>query len=250
MDGANIWQCICQFLPVTEILRLRVLSSRHNVIGTMVVKTQVPIINHDEMLRQIFAWIIANVQMVSMTPSRTIYSADADSDDEELTNELAYVYELKADTSDIDGYLEHCDEKIQRIIPDELKLTDVVYLAYDLQIDNRRGPNHDRRGTKFPNTEINDFHRTWKWSKGFMTLNKLADGYFRLKSHKFENWYEMVCKTIVPGYKMTKTIHYYDHAPSWTTVVYDKSLNNDKLLIKPDGVTKEFYAHLSVDHGS
>jgi hypothetical protein len=79
-----------------------------------------------------------------------------------------------------------------RIIPELIDLNTILYLKYPLMLKNTHGVNKDTRGTKFASIEFGDFFEQWHWKQGFLTLRELADGCFRLKSHKFDNWYEMI----------------------------------------------------------
>jgi len=216
MNSADIWQSICKYLDVEEILRLRVLSKRHNSVGVVAAKSRSLVIDNDEILRQVFAWIINSVRMRAMIPSRYEYlSSDEYSDDYDdmiAKEQEAYDYVLESCESkegfyfDPDDYSEN-EEVPARLIPETMNLFQVVYLSYDLQLDNPKGPNKNPEGCIWPNVEISDFHSTWKWKKGFMDLNKLADGYFRLRSHKFDNWNELVHDRIDVDVGVTEIFH-------------------------------------------
>jgi hypothetical protein len=57
---------------------------------------------------------------------------------------------------------------------------------------NNVGINWDSRGTKNHELEFNDYHSDWIVQKGIATVYDLANAFFKIKSHKFENWYEGV----------------------------------------------------------
>ena len=260
MNHPNIWQSVCKFLEPKEILRLRVLSSKHRKVGEDAAKDRVIRLNNAPILRHTFAWIISCVRMKEMQPSRSVYTEEQDQEEEwsriydktncvldALSNQVAYKYSLDVDgrcRNDFfhAGYADIFDEA-DPLISHDVRLSDIVYLEFDLYITNPAGPNTDLRGTLYPDVELGDFHESWKWHKGFMNIRKLADGFFRLKSHKFENWYELVHADLVPGYAVSYTTygHKYRHE--------DKTHKYTSILISPEGET-QFSAHLSVDHGS
>jgi hypothetical protein len=127
-------------------------------------------------------------------------------------------------------YLDSLDEDDDIIVPEGLQLDTLLYLKHPLRLDNTRGINDDTRGTKFPKIEFGDFYSTWRWNRGFLTLRDLADGCFRLKSHKFENWYEMI--TGINGSIILTT-------------------TNDNLYMNGNIPAEKYYfARLWVDHGS
>jgi hypothetical protein len=79
-----------------------------------------------------------------------------------------------------------------------------------------------------PKTNDQDENRRY-WAKGLLTIKVLADGYFRLRSHKFENWYEQVHRHI------------------------DPVMGGNRMLIHTGDRKRDprmFLAELSVDHGS
>ena len=202
MDHPNIWQCICKFLEPQEMLRLRILSSKHKEVSELVAKKLVPHIDCDEFLRQIFAWIIENVKMKAMHSTHQVYfnrdycECSSASTGPNRKTSLAYDYDLFVENEhNLETYFDAFSEGEPvppRLISENIELSDVLDLEYDLRIKNPAGPNYDKRGTAYTDVEIGDFHHIWKWKKGFWNVGNLADGYYRLKSHKFENWYEMV----------------------------------------------------------
>lgn len=228
------------------------------------------VIDNDQTLQQVFAWIMENVTMKSMQPSKPIYLDTDSSNDEENVDDppekVAYIYTFVANGSSLDNYYDgfDCDESSlpPRIVPENATLDTVVLLSYDLTLYNVDGPNHDKRGTKFPDVEFGDFHSTWKFEKGLLTIGKLADGIFRLKSHKFENWYEWVHGTLLSIGDVVedhrKRVRYYkdsgyghlsiDVLPESFAEVVDTKKSS--LLVTLCDSSKEFRACLSVDHGS
>jgi hypothetical protein len=243
MDGRDIWQCICKFLDLRTTIRLGILSKRHQVISLMMAKTKPLLIDNDETLRQMFAWIIINVEMESLKSSTRTYpkSDMAHADDPTIICS----YGLQTIGSSIDDYLENQDDDLHRIIPQTLGLDTPIHLLYNLQMENPYGPNTDSRGMNWPNVEIGDFHDIWIWKAGITTISKLAEGLFRLKSHKFENWYEWIHTKIRPRHNNPNILGYHYPMPYRANIP-----DNETLLITSSDGTKKFWAQLSADHGS
>lgn len=143
-----------------------------------------------------------------------------------------------------------------------MDLSDVLYLTYPLKVENRRGQNQDLRGMKNPSLEFSDFHHVWIWNRGFISVKKFIENCYRLKSHKFDNWYEQVfgiCHTDSRALSTFTfdTFNAFDEYP----YQYGKNTKNfDTYLVDVDDENKKyckkfksdkiFVAQLSVDHGS
>jgi hypothetical protein len=71
-----------------------------------------------------------------------------------------------------------------------------IYLECDkiINLNNKKGINHDTRGADETKLVL-DFHDkfTLKPINGKIPLKKLINACFRIKSHKFDFWYELYC---------------------------------------------------------
>lgn len=226
MEGLNIWQCICKFFDIKTIIKFRLLSKGHAQLGHNLVKQRVFVLDHTN-IGQLISWVYKNTTMVSMENICLTIGHDDDDDGNvegayRKTEQEPVEYE---ETSKHWSYLDFCNlrsaykyiinivsndlegsdgEDEDRCIPNEMSLETIFYLKYPLMIRNTRGINTDVRGTKHAKIEFGDFYDVWNWEQGFLTLKDIIDGCFRLKSHKFENWYEMV--TRIQGVKIMKAI--------------------------------------------
>jgi hypothetical protein len=72
---------------------------------------------------------------------------------------------------------------------------DIVSFKKYLQLTNKRGVNKDHRGSNHCHLELT-FYNTYILGQSF-TFHDFAEAFYKVKSHKFTNWYESVC-----GYEM------------------------------------------------
>jgi hypothetical protein len=254
MDGLDIWQSICKFLDTRFILRCRVLSKGHAILGNNLIKQRALMLDHMN-IGQLVDWIYNNVRVTKMEAIKLVITDDddQDSEDEQLEARPEDYKRLPQEECKEDRITEHYsfgefqnlrpaykyslitysndlrDEEVVRIIPDELDFDTILYLKYPLMLRNNAGINKDTRGTKFASIEFGDFYEQWHWKQGLLTLRSLAEGCFRLKSHKFENWYEWV-HGIEGNIKIVKAVSKSAFLPMTSMYYYS--------------------AELSVDHGS
>ena len=72
-------------------------------------------------------------------------------------------------------------------------LNNVVFISkYKLKLINSCGFNDDERGSDHLKIKL-DFHSEYVLNKNF-TLYDLAIACYKIKSHKFDNWYEIFLK--------------------------------------------------------
>ena len=111
-------------------------------------------------------------------------------------NSLPIEYNLEYNPENIDNYdKDDCPEEYQvyELIMSAMKNRSInnIKLLYDLDfvIINDRGINEDHRGSDHTRI-ILDFHDNYVVKKN-CTLHKFADACYRVKSHKFDYWYEL-----------------------------------------------------------
>jgi hypothetical protein len=145
-----------------------------------------------------------------------------------------------------------------QVLPNNLKLSDILYLPYPIKVENRLGANYDLRGLRNPSLEFMDFHRVYVWKKGFISVERFIKDCFRLKSHKFENWYEQIfgichtdSKTLIPySYTYERKEYYKEEKFKSYLIALDEISVNKSHHIKRFKSDKIFVAELSGDHGS
>jgi len=244
MNTLNIWESICKFLDVVTIWRCRLLSKKHAILSYRIVKERVFELNPST-IPQMIDWVYNNVTVANME-SRVSYVSTHDEDYDELVfkpNKLigsvpekeyeydrlieiyclddfinlpsGYNYEYEVATEDEIRCLED-DETGQmvRLIPKGMDLDTILYLKYPLIVENNIGINSDTRGTRYPKIEFGDFYENWTLNNGFFTLRDLAEACFRVKSHKFDNWYEMIQGLAGP-------VEIVKVCPRWTLSKFD-----------------------------
>ena len=84
-----------------------------------------------------------------------------------------------------------CDKCGKWLLPN-FTLNDALYLEYPIVLYNRRGINYDKRGIRYDDLEFSLFEDSIMINKGYITVRNFIFELFKLKSHKFENWYELV----------------------------------------------------------
>jgi len=166
--------------------------------------------NNKKTLEQLFMWIKTNVKLT-----------DIDDNREALENNLKYNLDLSDDNRDLADLMgdheEHWGNEFIRLIPEDISLESYVYLPNNLCLINTAGINDDDRGTEDAELEFGDFHSEWRLDKGLYNVYDLANAFYKIKSHKFDNWYE------------------------WVQSIYAYYFNKDK-----DCIEVSFY----IDHGS
>lgn len=180
MNTPDIWQCICSHLTAKELIQLRCLSKKHDKISKKAAISKSIVVTRETVheLYQIFKWVLVNVKLTSFADNKLALQYNQPYD-------LCLVNKGSPDNFYNQRSLQVCN------LRSEYTLDTVVYLAMPVCIKNILGINYDTRGTENANYEFNDFHSEWKFKKGFWTVRQLAAGWYKLKSHKFENWYEM-----------------------------------------------------------
>lgn len=114
-----------------------------------------------------------------------------------------------------DSYLEY------NMPPDNIELTKqiiktnfkkILLIGYkSLVLNNKKGINYDHRGSNHCNVYL-EFYPTVFTDK-IISLNILAKYFYKLKSHKWDKWYEMFCDTDIKVDKERNIIvdFRYDH---------------------------------------
>ncbi len=169
MNSKDIWQIIFKFLPIPHINRLRVLSKTHNTLADLLVNDKILRINETNL----------------PTIARIIYQCAS----VKSMHISTYTFKWKNDYNDDDEDIQLFDETDVQNIIDGKKM---LYLPHKLSIHNPMGINHDKRGCKKAKKEFKKYHSHHTWEPGYYSINSFSQGFFHLKSHKFENWYEMI----------------------------------------------------------
>ena len=217
MNGANIWQLLCNHLTVKEVLRLRVLSRRHSEVGLRVAKERSILINDIESLNQIFKWSMRCAKVKCMITPHASYHSDgtvevhsdenvpkepekakepkepkddgsSDSECNQDDGPVSYDFEIDQNVS-FDGYYSDLEEGETIRLPNHIDQDSVVYLENGISLFNFDGPNHDSRGTVHYDLEMANFNDFAECEEGFISVTDLSSLFYDLKSHKFENWY-------------------------------------------------------------
>ena len=106
-----------------------------------------------------------------------------------------------------------CENKelMEKIV--KYEFDDTILEGYEyIILRNDRGINHDHRGSDHCWIDL-DFYERYEM-KGPITLLDFAKGLYRIKSHKFDNWYEMFCGIETHAYKSGKFLEItvdFDH---------------------------------------
>jgi hypothetical protein len=116
--------------------------------------------------------------------------------DPKLADNLV-VYEFAKDV-DFDEMVDNLDDPealaLFETIKSTLKADGLNTLFYtDKSISlrhDRKPPNYDSRGMVELDFQL-QYHNQWYFPPGYYTLYDFVNAIYRMKSHKFENWYEM-----------------------------------------------------------
>lgn len=92
---------------------------------------------------------------------------------------------------------------LKRILPNKEKIT----IKENLIFQNKDGINRDHRGSTHCQLEL-EFIPIITIKKGTYSFDEISNLLWNLKSHKFENWYELFCDC---EYKNNKFILDFDH---------------------------------------
>lgn len=124
------------------------------------------------------------------------YDSGCDFNDTFETEEFIY-YVLKSDHIDLDEIFNHYDNITRKIVShiehiNKLNFRDIRLLCdKNIKFINIKGINHDHRGSNHTKLRL-DFHDKFILDKQFGSIDfvDFADACFRIKSHKFDFWYE------------------------------------------------------------
>lgn len=83
------------------------------------------------------------------------------------------------------------DDSENLVLP-KLSFDDVIVMARPLILNNYHGINYDKRGVKDEFLEFRDFYDLWELEARSIKVADFLTICYKLKSHKFENWYEWV----------------------------------------------------------
>jgi len=148
------------------------------------------IVNNKNIFEQLFAWVRFKVKLTNLDDNIVA-----------LKNNLKYELELSDDRHNLTAAFEDGEEywpdhwkghQFIRHIPEDISLDSYVYLPNNICLINTEGINDDDRGTENAELEFGDFHPRWRLNKGLYKVYDLANAFYKIKSHKFDNWYEMV----------------------------------------------------------
>jgi hypothetical protein len=150
-------------------------------------------LNSKNIADQLFKWILTNIELSSVQSNRKAFKHNG-----------KYSMKVKGDDLELDY-----EDNYVRLLPENITLETAVYLPNAICLINNRGINHDDRGTEDANLEFRDFHDTWRLEKGYHSLSDIANAVYKIKSHKFENWYEWI-----------QTIKTYQETPDCTIITF------------------------------
>lgn len=159
---------------------------------------------------------IQGSSMLQSTPDmfnvEGLYSEQHSSSANDVPTQQPFIYEFEILDEDVHGvhnermeeiFFEKHTEKCSKCnegencgwkyIPtlSEINFDTIIKLPWDLELYNKAGPNHDYRGVK-SRLEFVDFTSIWYFTTPYITIRQFVEGCYRLKSHKWENWYEMI----------------------------------------------------------
>lgn len=113
-------------------------------------------------------------------------------------SEVEYVFEQMINDIHDDA---DCLEFFNR---DDNNLDEIIVVGHRyISFENMSGINDDHRGSTHCKLTL-DYEDTIEFER-YITLKDVCDTFYRLKSHKFDNWYEMYCRTK----KMREEQNYY-----------------------------------------
>lgn len=226
MNSKDIWECLCKFLSTKEIGRFRVLSKMHNITGTRIIIDRSLVIspeNLNDIINLIYEFVYVKAVIIDDTMYKTKKLRKKKLKKSEISQYIFDIYG-SPDMDDLEDKVLKESEAHDIITGNKL-----LSLPYPMIIHNKAGINKDKRGTINKKLEFNNFHDEWSWDPGIYDINKFAQGLFHLKSHKFENWYEMMT-----GISPLKMCHH-------------KFCGCKSGQLLQDG---EIHAQLDCDHGS
>ncbi len=156
---------------------------------------------NSQIFDQLFRWIRDTVGLTNLDDNR-----------ENLKNNLPY--ELKhsytnftlEESMDDEQHEDHWDENeiFVRLIPDNISLDSDIYLPNNICLINTLGIYEDNRGTLDNVLEFGDFHAEWRLNRGLYKVYDIANAFYKIKSHKFDKWYEMVNNMVLYRYDEEK----------------------------------------------
>ena len=135
---------------------------------------------------QLIIWIRTNVELKSVDENKKAFKNNGK-------------YDMKVTGNELD--LDEEENNYIRLLPDNITLETIVYLPNSICLINDHGINYDERGTENSELEFGDFHDKWRIEKGYRTVGDIANGFYKIKSHKYDNWYEMI--TSIKTYQQT-----------------------------------------------
>ncbi|MBA3757217.1 MAG: hypothetical protein H0X02_13815 [Nitrosomonas sp.] len=135
-------------------------------------------------LDQLLQWVYKGT---SVKAFGLVANDNQESSDENLARpETWYRFAINEDFDLTDDM----DDPAELVLP-RLRLGDSISLALPLTMRNPHGINRDNRGVKEA-FEFEDFYRSWEVQAGPIKIVELLQACYKLKSHKFDNWYEWV----------------------------------------------------------
>jgi len=157
------------------------------------------ILNNKDITDQLMVWILTNVELESVEVNKKAFKHNG-----------KYTMKVIGDELDLEPfYTDDDEEEIVRLFPENITLDTLVYLPQSICLSKGRGINYDHRGTEDSDLEFRDFHEKWKIEKGYRTIEDIANGLYKIKSHKYENWYEWI-----------QTIDKYEQTPDCINISF------------------------------
>jgi hypothetical protein len=187
------------------------ISPKHDKITKQVLLEKVPVFDTEEHFVQIFDWIRNNIFLTNLEDNKHALETNG-----------SYVLRYYEDEDDDENMMDcetNCEDEFIRLIPEELNLKTMIYLHFSICLINELGINWDSRGTENIDLEFDDFHSDWIIPKGVTTISNLANGFFKIKSHKFDNWYEGVWGII--NFELKKSPDYENYNYSRAEITFD-----------------------------
>jgi len=134
------------------------------------------ILNNRNIMEQLRIWVFTNVNLKSVNENKKAFKYNG-----------SYIMEVTGNELDLDE-----EDNYIRLLPNDITLETIVYLPNSICLNNDIGINDDDRGTEDSELEFGDFHDEWRIEKGYRTVGDIANGFYKIKSHKYENWYEWI----------------------------------------------------------
>ncbi len=226
--NVNLWQLICGHLSQQKLLELRVLCKKLQPITETALRHKTIIINESNIADiALYCYHCFEVQMIIINDTYYGIGDIKDKFDESV--------DLRIDRYEFDYLHTRYDPSAIEVLTDTQlrnigESKTLFYLEYPLTIYNKMGINYDTRGVVNPDLEFGNWSGEEKWKIGFYNIQYFIQKLWKLKSHKFENWYELM----VGIYRSRQCSHRFCNCPTLASYL----------------VNGELIADVSGDHGS